>query len=80
MHQALIQTDKTATETHKMLKYTFGEEPGSRIKKYISFPQFKNGVTSVTDAEHTGCPSTTKMDENGVNQKTCSQTQIYHYP
>jgi hypothetical protein len=36
----------------------------SRIQAFDWFPKFKSGVTSVNNAEHSGCPSTSKMDGN----------------
>jgi hypothetical protein len=36
-------------------------------------------VTSVEDAEHSGCPTTRKTDENGLNEGTYSQKQKNYY-
>jgi hypothetical protein len=47
-----------------MFKLAFKEETMSRSQTFYCFSKFKSAVTSTNDAEHSGHPTTYKMDEN----------------
>jgi hypothetical protein len=52
MNHFVRGTLKTATETHGMLKYLFGEET---LSQTAWFAQFTNGRISATDDPHLSC-------------------------
>jgi hypothetical protein len=47
-----------------MLKKAFGEQAIGRTQTYEWFVKLKNGMTSVEDAQCSGCPVTARTDEN----------------
>jgi len=55
---------KTATEAHEILQKAFKEEALSRTQVFEWFARFKRGEMSVEDHPHSGCPSTSRTDEN----------------
>jgi hypothetical protein len=55
---------KTAAETQKMLKETFGDNALGLTQTYVWFKRFKNGRMSVDDDERSGRPSTGTTTEN----------------
>ena len=46
--------NKTAAETHQMLKEAFGEQALSQAKTFEWFKRFKDGRESVEDRTHSG--------------------------
>jgi len=50
--------NKTAAETHRMLKEAFGEQGLSQARTFFWFKLFKDGQESVEDRKHSGQPST----------------------
>jgi len=55
---------KTATETHEMLQKAFKEEALSHTQVFEWSAWFKRGEMSVEDHPHSGCPSTSRSDDN----------------
>ena len=55
---------KTAADTYKMLKETFGDNAQGLTLTYEWFKRFKNGRMSVHDDECSGRPSTGTKTEN----------------
>jgi len=55
---------KTATETVTMLREASKEEALSQARVYEWFCQFKRGDMSLEDQLWSGCPSTSRNDEN----------------
>ena len=53
-----FKLNKTATETHQMLKEAFGEQDLSQARTFEWFKHFKDGRESVEDDKHSGRPST----------------------
>jgi len=53
-----FKLNKTATETHRMLKEAFGEQALSQARTFQWFKRFKDGWESVEDRKHSGRPST----------------------
>ena len=53
-----FKLNKTAAETHRMLKEAFGEEALSQARTFEWFKCFKDGQESVEDDKHSGRPST----------------------
>jgi hypothetical protein len=51
------------------LKLAYGEETLSRIQTFELFSKFKSGMIYVEDTKLSGCPHTSKMDENVVQIK-----------
>jgi len=58
-----FKLNKTAAETHRMLKEAFGEHVLSQAGKLERFKRFKNGPESVEDRKHSGRPSTCTTPE-----------------
>lgn len=56
-----FRLDKTVPETGKIFKLFFREESTCRTQIFYWFSKFKSPTN---DAEHSGCPTTKKMDEN----------------
>jgi hypothetical protein len=50
--------NKTAAETHRMLKEAFGEEALSQTRTFEWFKRFKDGRESVYDRKYSGRKST----------------------
>jgi hypothetical protein len=50
--------NKTAAETHRMLKEAFGEQALRQARTYGWFKRFKPGRESVEDRKHSGRQST----------------------
>jgi len=55
---------KSAKETHKMLKLVYGDAELTMKMVYNWFERFRNGCELVKDKERSGCPSTSKTQEN----------------
>ena len=53
-----FKLNKTAAETHQMLKEAFGEQALSQARTFERFKCFKDGRESVEDDKHSGRPST----------------------
>jgi len=58
-----IKVNKTAAETHRMLKEDFGEQALRQARTFEWFKCFKDGRESVKDREHSGRPSTCTTPE-----------------
>jgi len=58
-----FKLNKTAAETHRILKEAFGEQALSQAKTFRWFTCFKNGRESVEDDKHCGRPSTCTTPE-----------------
>jgi len=59
-----FKLQKSAKETHEMLKLVYGDASTTMKTVYKCFEQFCNGCESVEDEEGSGCPSTSKIKEN----------------
>jgi len=55
---------KTAAETATMLREAFKEKALSQARVYEWFSRFKHGDMSLEDQPRSGCPSTSRIDEN----------------
>ena len=55
-----FKLQKSAKETHEMLKLVYGDAAVSMKTVYKWFEQFHNGCESVEDEERLGRPSTSK--------------------
>jgi hypothetical protein len=53
-----FKLNKTAAETHRMLKDAIGEPALSQARTFDWFKRFKDGRESVEDDKHSGRPST----------------------
>ena len=58
-----FKLNKTAAETHQMLKEAFGEQALSQPRTYEWFKHFKDGRESVEDHKHSCRPSTCTIPE-----------------
>ena len=58
-----LKLNKTAAETHRMLKEAFGEQALSQERTLEWFKLFKDGLESVEDRKHSGRPSTCTAPE-----------------
>jgi len=58
-----FELNKTAAETHRMLKEAFGEQALSQARTFEWFKRFKAGRESVEDDKHSGRPSTCTTPE-----------------
>jgi len=58
-----FKLNKTAAETHLMLKEAFGEQALSQARTYEWFKRFKDGLESVEDHKHSGRQSTCTTPE-----------------
>jgi len=58
-----FKLNKTAAETHRMLKEAFGEQALSQARTFEWFKHFKDGRESVEDDKHSGRPSTCTTPE-----------------
>ena len=61
-----FRLNKTAAETHRMLKEAFGEQALSQARTFEWFKRFKDGWESVEDHKHSGQPSTCTTPEMNV--------------
>lgn len=52
--------EKTAAETHQMLKEVFGADATSQSQTFLWYKRFKDGRTAVDDDEHSERPSAAK--------------------
>jgi histone-lysine N-methyltransferase SETMAR len=59
-----FRLNKTAAETHRMLKEAFGDNAMSQSKTFLWYKRFKDRRTSVNDNERSGRPSTSTTPEN----------------
>jgi len=59
-----FKLQKSAKGTHKMLKLVYGDAAVTMKTVYKWFKRFHNGCESVEDEERSGCPSTSKTEEN----------------
>ena len=58
-----FRLNKTAAETHRMLKEAFGEQALSQAGTSEWFKHFEDGRESVEDRKHSGWPSTCTTPE-----------------
>jgi len=58
-----FKLNKTAAETHRMLKEAFREQALSQARTFWWFKHFKDGWESVEDRKHSGRPSTCTTPE-----------------
>ena len=58
-----FRLNKTATETHRMLKEAFGERALSQTRTFEWFTRFKDGGESVEDRKYSGRMSTFTIPE-----------------
>jgi len=49
-----FRINKTAAETHQMLKEAFGEQALSQVRTFEWFKHFKDGQECVEDRKHSG--------------------------
>jgi len=59
-----FKLQKSAKETHEMLKLFYGGAAVTMKVVYKWFERFRNGYESVEDEERSGRPSTSKTQEN----------------
>jgi len=59
-----LKPQKSAKETHEMLKLVYYDTAVTMKTVYKWFKLFCNGCESVEDEEILGCPSTSKTQEN----------------
>ena len=59
-----FKLQKSAKETHKMLKLVYGDTAVTMNTVYKWFERFRNGCESVEDEERSGRSSTSKTQEN----------------
>ena len=59
-----LKPQKSAKETHEMLKLVYGDAAVTMKTVYKWFERFRNGCESVEDEERSGRPSTSKTQEN----------------
>ena len=59
-----LELQKSAKETHKMLKLVYGDAAVTMKMVYKWFERFLNGCELVEDKERSGRPSTSKTQEN----------------
>ena len=59
-----FKLQKSAKETHEMLKLIYGDAAVTMKMVYKWFERFRNGCESVEDEERLGRPSTSKIQEN----------------
>ena len=52
-----FKLNKTAAETHRMLKEAFGEQALNQARTFEWFKRFRDGRESVEDRKHSGRPS-----------------------
>ncbi len=60
----LFQIGKIGAETFQMLTFAFREEAVRQIVVFDCSSESRNGMTSVKDAEYSGCLPTSKMYRN----------------
>jgi len=53
-----FKLNKTAAETHRMLKEAFGEQALSQTRTFEWFERYKDGRESIEDRKHSGRTST----------------------
>jgi len=53
-----FKLNKTAAETHRMLKEAFGEKALSQARTFEWFKRYKDGRESLEDRKHSGRPPT----------------------
>ena len=58
-----FKLNKTAAETHRMLKEVLGEQAVSQARTFEWFKRFKDGRESVEDRKHSDQPSTCTTPE-----------------
>jgi hypothetical protein len=67
MHQLLHQLGKTLQKpTCKRFELAFEEKKINICKTFHWLSKFENKVTSVKNAEYSGCPCMSKTDENVI--------------
>ena len=59
-----FKLQKSAKETHELLKLVYGYAAVSMKTVYNWFKRFRNGCESAEDEERSGRPSTPKIQEN----------------
>jgi transposase len=59
-----FKLQKSAKETHEMLKLVYGDAAVTMKTVYKWFERFRNGRELVEDGERSGSPSTSKIQEN----------------
>ena len=59
-----FKLQKSARETHEMLKLVYGDAAVTMKTVYKWFERFRNGCESVEDQERSGRPSTSEIKEN----------------
>jgi len=59
-----FKLQKSAKETHKLLKLVYGDAAVTMKTVYKRFKRFRNGCESAEDEERSGRPSTSKTQEN----------------
>jgi len=58
-----FKLNKTAPETHRMLKKAFGEQALNQARTFEWFKRFKDGLEFVEDRKHSGRTSTCTTPE-----------------
>jgi transposase len=59
-----FKLQRSAKETHRMLKLVYGDAALTMKTVYKWFERFRNGCELVEDEERLGRPSTSKTQEN----------------
>jgi hypothetical protein len=67
-----FKLNKTAAETHRMLKEALGEQAFSQVRTYEWFKCLKDGWESVDDRQHSGRPSACTTPEMIAKVRTLS--------
>ncbi|KAI5943853.1 Protein GVQW3 [Manis javanica] len=73
-----VKLNKSASETHHLLKEAYGDEVMSRARVFDWHKRFKEGREDVRDDARTGRPVTHRTDENiqKVKDLVCSNRQL----
>ncbi|XP_020918193.1 putative uncharacterized protein FLJ37770 isoform X1 [Sus scrofa] len=73
-----VKLNKSASETHHLLKEAYGEEVMSRARVFDWHKRFKEGREDIRDDARSGRPVTHRTDENirKVKDLVCSNRQL----
>ncbi|XP_006141073.1 protein GVQW3 [Tupaia chinensis] len=73
-----VKLNKSASETHHLLKEAYGDEVMSRARVFDWHKRFKEGREDVRDDARSGRPVTHRTDENiqKVKELVCSNRQL----
>ncbi|XP_066105976.1 protein GVQW3 [Saccopteryx bilineata] len=73
-----VKLNRSASETHRLLKEAYGNEVMSRARVFDWYKRFKEGREDVRDDARSGRPVTHRTDENiqKVKDLVCSNRQL----